>query len=64
MIALKAERDVQETLLETFRKQYEEAINSASAAHGKSVEQREESSNFEDGVDLSPAKGAREKEKH
>jgi uncharacterized small protein (DUF1192 family) len=56
VIALKAERDVQETLLETFRKQYEEAINSASAAHAKSVEQREESSNFEDGVDLSPAK--------
>jgi uncharacterized small protein (DUF1192 family) len=63
VIALKAERDVQETLLETFRKQYEEAINSASAAHAKSVEQREESSNFEDGVDLSPAKGAREKAK-
>jgi uncharacterized small protein (DUF1192 family) len=61
VIALKAERDVQETLLETFRKQYEEAINSASAAHAKCVEQREESSNFEDGVDLSPAKGAREK---
>ena len=36
-------------------------INSASGAHGKSVEQREESSNFENGVDLSPAKGAREK---
>jgi hypothetical protein len=61
VIALKAERDVQKTLLETFRKQSEGAINSASASHGKSVEQREESSNFEDGVDLSPAKGAREK---
>jgi hypothetical protein len=59
--ALKAERDVQKTLLETFRKQSEGAINSASASHGKSVEQLEESSNFEDGVDLSPAKGAREK---
>jgi uncharacterized small protein (DUF1192 family) len=46
VIAVKVERDVQETLLETFRKQYEEAINSVSAAHGKSVEQREESSNL------------------
>jgi hypothetical protein len=61
VIALKTERGVQETLHKTFRKQYEEAIHSSSAAHGKSVDQREESSNFEDGVDLSPAKGAREK---
>jgi hypothetical protein len=61
VIALRAEQDVKEDLLETFRKQCEEAINSAPAAHGKSVEQREESLNFEDGIDLSPTKGAREK---
>ncbi len=57
MIVLRAEQDVKEDILETCRKQCEEAINSAPAAHGKSVEQREESLNFEDGIDLSPAKG-------
>jgi uncharacterized small protein (DUF1192 family) len=61
VIALRAEQDVKEDLLETFRKQCEEAINSVPAAHGKTVEQRQESLNFEDGNDLSPAKGAREK---
>jgi uncharacterized small protein (DUF1192 family) len=57
VIALKAERDVQETLLETFRKQYEEAINSASAAHAKSVEQREEVRTLKTALTSHPPRG-------
>jgi hypothetical protein len=60
LIALRAELDVKETALETYKKRCEEAIKSAPAAQGKTEEHREESSSLEDGIDVSPAR-AREK---
>ena len=65
MLALKAERDVQETILEAFKGPGGEESQSPRAARGSIWTKRsvEQSSNFEGSVERSPATEAREKAK-